>query len=142
MPLPPLDGPHLRWRPLTERALAIREKVLSLEHPYGERNRDPINAAERVRVHRTQRRNGLRCVRILLHETEIDSLIEKGFLKHERCHDSDAVQAASLFSGELGLAGSEVPPVTIVPLGLVRPRASRVKRCTGDLREAKFDEFK
>ena len=70
----------------------------------------------------------------------------KAFLKHERCHDSDAVQAASLFSGELGLAligaGSEVPPVTIVPLGLVRPRASRVKRCTGDLREAKFDEFK
>jgi hypothetical protein len=33
-------------------------------------------------------------VRILLHETEIDSLIEKGFLKRERRHHSDAVQDA------------------------------------------------
>jgi hypothetical protein len=39
----------------------------------------PLPAAERMRVHRTRRRNGLRCVRILLHETEIDSLVEKGF---------------------------------------------------------------
>jgi hypothetical protein len=37
----------------------------------------------------------VRCVRILLHETEIDSLIEKGFLKQERRHDSDAVPDAT-----------------------------------------------
>jgi hypothetical protein len=42
--------------------------------------KEPLPAAERMRVHRTRRRNGLRCVRILLHETEIDSLIEKGLL--------------------------------------------------------------
>ena len=55
---------------------------------------EPLPAAERMRVHRTRRRNGLRCVRILLHETEIDALIEKGFLKQERRHHSDAVQDA------------------------------------------------
>jgi hypothetical protein len=56
--------------------------------------KEPLPAAERMRAHRTRRRNGLRFVRILLHETEIDSLIEKGFLKQERRHDSDAVQDA------------------------------------------------
>jgi hypothetical protein len=57
-------------------------------------SKEPLPAAERMRVHRTRRRNGLHCVRILLHETEIDSLIEKGFLKKERRHHSDAVQDA------------------------------------------------
>jgi hypothetical protein len=47
-----------------------------------------------MQVHRRRRRNGLRCIRILLHETEIDSLIEKGFLTPERRHDQDAVEAA------------------------------------------------
>ena len=56
--------------------------------------KEPLPAAERMRAHRKRRRNGLRCVRILLHETEIDSLIEKGILKQERRHDSDAVQDA------------------------------------------------
>jgi hypothetical protein len=56
--------------------------------------KEPLPAAKRMRVHRTRRRKGLRCVRILLHETEIDSLIKKGFLKPERRHDSDAVQDA------------------------------------------------
>jgi hypothetical protein len=54
----------------------------------------PVPTAERMRVHRTRRRNGLRCVRISLHETEIYSPIEKGFLKMERRHHSDAVQDA------------------------------------------------
>jgi len=56
--------------------------------------KEPLPAAERMRAYRTRRRNGLRCVRILLHETEIDALIEKGFLKQERRHHSDAVQDA------------------------------------------------
>ena len=56
--------------------------------------RKPIIAAERMRAYRERRRNGLRCMRILLHETEIDALIEKGFLKQERRHHSDAVQDA------------------------------------------------
>jgi hypothetical protein len=37
-----------------------------------------------MRALRTRRRDGLHGVRIFLHETEIDSLIEKGFLKKER----------------------------------------------------------
>jgi hypothetical protein len=47
-----------------------------------------------MRVSRERRRNGLRCVRVLLHETEIDSLISKGFLKQERRHNPKAVQDA------------------------------------------------
>ena len=39
---------------------------------------EPVPAAERMRRYRKRRRNGLRCVRVILHETEIDSLIEKG----------------------------------------------------------------
>jgi hypothetical protein len=43
--------------------------------------KEPVPAAERMRRYRKRRRNGLRCVRVILHETEIDSLIEKGFLQ-------------------------------------------------------------
>jgi hypothetical protein len=56
--------------------------------------RESVSPAERMSLHRRRRRNGLRCIRILLHETEIDSLIEKGFLTPERRHDQDAVEAA------------------------------------------------
>jgi hypothetical protein len=56
--------------------------------------RESVSPAERMSLHRRRRRNGLRCIRILLHETEIDSLIAKGFLKPERRHDQDAVEAA------------------------------------------------
>jgi hypothetical protein len=52
--------------------------------------RESVSPAERMSLHRRRRRNGLRCIRILLHETEIDSLIEKGFLTPERRHDQDA----------------------------------------------------
>jgi hypothetical protein len=34
---------------------------------------EPLNAAERMRLHRKRHRNGLLCVRLLLHETEIDA---------------------------------------------------------------------
>jgi hypothetical protein len=55
---------------------------------------EPVTAAERMRRLRTRQRNGLRYMRILLHEAEIDSLINRGFLKEERRHDPDAVQQA------------------------------------------------
>jgi hypothetical protein len=55
---------------------------------------EPVTAAERMRRLRTRQRNGLRYMRILLHETEIDSLVDKGFLKEERRRDRDAVQKA------------------------------------------------
>jgi hypothetical protein len=39
------------------------------------------SAAERMRIHRKRQRNGLQCVRLLLHETEIDGLVRRGLLK-------------------------------------------------------------
>jgi hypothetical protein len=56
--------------------------------------REPVSAAERMRVYRQRRRNGLRSVRVLLHETEIDVLVQKGFLKPKRRHSHDAVEDA------------------------------------------------
>jgi hypothetical protein len=41
------------------------------------------SAAERMRRHRLQRRNGLRCLIIELRETEITKLIHQGFLAAE-----------------------------------------------------------
>ena len=56
--------------------------------------RKPVGAAERMRLLRTRRRNGLRCMRVMLHDTEIDCLVEKGFLKPEHRHDHAAIQSA------------------------------------------------
>jgi hypothetical protein len=53
--------------------------------------RDPSAAAERMRLHRERRRQGLRCLMIELRETEIDVLIEKGLLGGEMRNDPDAV---------------------------------------------------
>jgi hypothetical protein len=54
----------------------------------------PVTAAERMQRFRTRRRNGLCSVRVLLHVTEIDALVERGFLKPERRHDQHAVESA------------------------------------------------
>jgi hypothetical protein len=54
----------------------------------------PITAAERMRRLRARRRNGLRSLRVLLHETEIDSLVDKGFCNPERRQDQAAIQSA------------------------------------------------
>ena len=56
--------------------------------------KEPVTAAERMRQHRKRRRNGLRCLRVVLHETEIDSLVNKGFLRPERPQDHAAIQSA------------------------------------------------
>ena len=56
--------------------------------------KEPVTAAERMRHHRTRRRNGLRCLRVVLHETEIASLVNKGFLRPERQQDQAAIQSA------------------------------------------------
>jgi hypothetical protein len=48
-------------------------------------------AAERMRRHRQRRRSGLRCLNVELRETEIDTLIRKGFLKQETRNDPHAV---------------------------------------------------
>jgi len=51
-------------------------------------------AAERMRLHRERRRNGMRCLTIELHETEIDALIREGLLKSETRNDPSAVNDA------------------------------------------------
>jgi hypothetical protein len=51
-------------------------------------------AAERMRLHRERRRNGMRCLTIELRETEIDALIRKGLLKPETRNDPSAVSDA------------------------------------------------
>ena len=54
----------------------------------------PTPVAERVRIHRKRHRNGLRCVPVLLHETEIDTLVSQGYLKAGRRHLKKAVEDA------------------------------------------------
>ena len=61
---------------------------------YEPQSQKPVAAAERMRLLRTRRRNGLRCLRVTLTDTEIDCLVEKGFLKSERRHDHAAIQNA------------------------------------------------
>jgi hypothetical protein len=50
--------------------------------------------AERMRLYRKRRRQGLQYVRIPLYLTEIDDLIRIGLLKENRRHDPEAVQTA------------------------------------------------
>jgi hypothetical protein len=52
--------------------------------------------AERMRAYRKRRRQGLRYVRILLHESEIDSLIRVGVLKDEQRCEPEWLQTAVL----------------------------------------------
>jgi len=61
-------------------------------------------AAERMRLHRERRRNGMRCLTIELRETEIDALIRKGLLKSETRNDPSAVNDAlyAFFDAKLG----------------------------------------
>ncbi len=54
----------------------------------------PSAAALRMRRHRERRRDGLRCVRIELRETEITALIRKGFLKEDTRNNLRAVKSA------------------------------------------------
>jgi hypothetical protein len=57
-------------------------------------SRQPVPPAERMRLHRTRRRNGLRFLRVLLAEEEIDVLVAKGFLPPDRRHLPKAIQDA------------------------------------------------
>jgi hypothetical protein len=51
-------------------------------------------AAERMRQHRERRRQGLRCLMIELHVTEIEALVGMGLLKAELREDAEAVSVA------------------------------------------------
>ena len=48
-------------------------------------------AAERMRLHRERKKNGMRCAMVELRETEIDALIRKGFLKTDTRNDTSAI---------------------------------------------------
>ena len=58
------------------------------------RARSSSPEAERMRLYRKRRREGMRYVRISLHVTEIDDLVRLGFLRGEQCQDPKALQAA------------------------------------------------
>ena len=58
--------------------------------------RSPSPAAQRMRRYRKQRRQGLRSVRILLAETDIDALIRMRLLKEDQRQDVEALQTAVL----------------------------------------------
>ena len=51
-------------------------------------------AAERMRLHRERRREGLRCLMIELRETEINALVGMGLLTTEMRNDPNAVSEA------------------------------------------------
>ena len=56
--------------------------------------REPITPAERMRTHRERRRNGFQSIPELLHDTDIDGLVTRGYLKPNRRHDPKAIQDA------------------------------------------------
>ena len=51
-------------------------------------------AAERMRQHRERRRQGLRCLMIELHVTEIEALVRMGLLNPELRDDLEALSVA------------------------------------------------
>jgi hypothetical protein len=51
-------------------------------------------AADRMQLHRERRRIGLRCIMVLLRETEIDVLVRKGLLDRGRRDDPRAIVGA------------------------------------------------
>ena len=54
----------------------------------------PTSAAERMRRHRERRREGLRCLWVELHETELDALVRVGLLEPQSRHDENAITDA------------------------------------------------
>jgi hypothetical protein len=50
--------------------------------------------AERVRIHRQRRREGLRCVTLEIRDSEINALVRRQLLKPESCSDLNAIVAA------------------------------------------------
>jgi hypothetical protein len=57
-------------------------------------SRSSSPAAQRMRRYRKQRRQGLRSVRILLDETDIDAFIRRGLLKEDQRQDEEALRTA------------------------------------------------
>lgn len=60
----------------------------------GVASRSPPSAAERMRLHRKRRRQGMHSFRTSLHVTQIDGLIRKGLLSQADRADPEALQCA------------------------------------------------
>ena len=56
----------------------------------------PASVTERMRVYRQRRREGIRLVRIPLHVTNIEDLIQFGLLKQDERQDEESLRAAVL----------------------------------------------
>ena len=54
----------------------------------------PSRAAERMREHRKRSRMGIRYVNVQLHRTEIDALVQKGYLPDTDRGDQKALRCA------------------------------------------------
>ena len=70
-------------------------------------SRSSSPAAQRMRRYRKQRKQGLRSVRILLDEMDVDALIRLRLLKEDERQDVKALQSAVtglLYRAEEGLA--------------------------------------
>ena len=52
----------------------------------------PSPAAERMRLHRNRRRQGMRCVQVSLHVTKIDALVRMGYLEDGDRNDPAALE--------------------------------------------------
>ena len=65
----------------------------------------PSTAAERMRLSRKRRREGMHYVRIPLHVTDIDSLIRMRLLREDQRQDAEALQTAVLGLVYRGLEG-------------------------------------
>jgi hypothetical protein len=59
-------------------------------------SRSSSPAAQRMRLYRKQRRQGLRSVRILLDKVDIDALIRMRLLKEDQRQDVETLQTAVL----------------------------------------------
>jgi hypothetical protein len=77
----------------------LRESRSEQDHEHRQHSppsRSSSPAAQRMRHYRKQRRQGLRSVRILLDETDIDALIRMRLLKEDQRQDVEALQTAVL----------------------------------------------
>ena len=57
-------------------------------------SRSSSPAAQRMRRYRKQQKQGLRSVRILLDETDVDAFIRLGLLKEDQRQDEEALRTA------------------------------------------------
>jgi hypothetical protein len=81
--------------------MAFFGKQMSTE-PGQVRTRSSSPEAERMRLYRKRRRDGMRYVRIPLHVTEVDVLIRIGRLKEDSRTDAEVLQATVLKADGVG----------------------------------------